>query len=97
MQPTVRQLLVAFVSVLVGVGVLMAFSASMSSRPGVSSAGYIFRHLACVALAIPAAAIASRISPETWRRLAPWAFFAACVLLVPVSYTHLTLPTNREV
>ena len=84
MQPTVRQLFVAFVAVLVGVGVLMAFSASMSSRPGVSSAGYIFRHLACVALAIPAAAIASRISPETWRRLAPWAFFAACVLLVLV-------------
>jgi len=84
MQPTVRQLHLAFVGVLVGVGVLMAFSASMSSRPGVSSAGYIFRHLACLALAIPAAAVASRITPETWRRIAPWAFFGTCLLLVLV-------------
>lgn len=84
MQPTVRQLFVAFVGVLVGVGVLMAFSASMSSRPGVSSAGYIVRHLACIALAIPAAALASRVTPETWRRLAPWAFLATCLLLVLV-------------
>lgn len=84
MQPTSRQLHLAFVGVLVGVGVLMAFSASMSSKPGVSSAGYIFRHLACLALAIPAASVASRISPDTWRRIAPWAFFATCLLLVLV-------------
>ncbi|QDT54567.1 Peptidoglycan glycosyltransferase FtsW [Caulifigura coniformis] len=84
MQPTVRQLHLAFVGVLVGVGVLMAFSASMSSKPGVSSAGYIFRHLGCLALAIPAAAVASRITPETWRRIAPWAFFGTCLLLVLV-------------
>jgi cell division protein FtsW len=84
MQPTVRQLFVAFVGVLVGVGVLMAFSASMSSRPGVSSTGYILRHLGCIALAIPAAAVVSRITPETWRRLAPWAFVATGLLLVLV-------------
>ena len=84
MPVNLRPLFVAFVAVLVGVGVLMAFSASMSSRPGVSSTGYILRHLACLGLAIPAAMIASRITPETWRRLAPWAFFATCLLLVLV-------------
>ncbi len=84
MQLTLRQLFLAFVGVLVGVGVLMAFSASMSSRPGDTTTGYILRHLACLVLAIPAAAIASRMTPETWRRIAPWAFFGTCVLLVLV-------------
>jgi cell division protein FtsW len=84
MTTSLRSLFVALVALLVGVGVLMAFSASMSSRPGDSSTGYILRHLGCLLVAIPAAMVASRITPDAWRRLAPWAFAAACVLMVLV-------------
>ena len=40
---------------------------------------------------------ARRVCPECVRLATPWVHLRQCLTCGPVSYTHLTLPTNREV
>jgi cell division protein FtsW len=79
-----RQMFVSLVAVLLGFGVLMVHSASVTSRPTEFEQVYLSRHLTWLGVGLVAALVASRIPPEGWRRLAPWLFLATGILLVAV-------------
>lgn len=89
-----RGLFVALTGVLLGVGVLMVFSASMSSRPGDSELRYIVRHLAFLGVAVGGGLVAAQLSAEQWRRLAPLLLGATVLLLVLVLIPGLGVRVN---
>lgn len=94
MQVTLRQFFLAIAGVLLGVGVLMAFSASMSSRPGADGAGYVGRHLSVLLVAMACGWGASQVPANTWRRLAPWLFFLTLILLALVLIPGIGVRVN---
>ena len=80
--------LAAVVLALVLFGTVMVYSASISladsPRYNVAPTHFLLRHLASLAIAFAAAAIAFSIPMATWQRLAPLAFLVALLLLIVV-------------
>ncbi|MBI3860478.1 MAG: cell division protein FtsW [Planctomycetia bacterium] len=72
------------VAVLLGFGVLMVHSASITSRPSEVEQVFLSRHLMFVAVGTIAAMIAACIPANRWQALAPWLFWGVLVLLVLV-------------
>lgn len=94
MQRNLRSLFLALAVVLLGVGVLMAFSASMTSRPGNSGEIYVLKHIAFLAAAAISGWGASQVSPTAWKRMAPYLFLATVCLLVAVLVPGLGAKVN---
>jgi cell division protein FtsW len=78
------RLYLALAGILLGIGVLMVYSASMTSRPTEFERVYLLRQVAAAGLGLIAAFVASRLTIGQWRRLTPWLFLAVLVLLVAV-------------
>lgn len=79
-----RKLFVSYSCVLLGLGLLMVHSASVTSRPTDFEEIYLSRHLLFLAVGLTAAGIAAVQPPEFWRRAAPWLFLITVALLIAV-------------
>jgi len=84
---SMRHLLICLVGVLICVGVQMVQSASLTSRPSEQDSVFLGRHLACLAVSLACAWVASSISAEWLQRHALQMFavllFLLVILLVP--------------
>lgn len=78
------RLFLALTGVLLGIGVLMVYSASVTSRPTEFERVYLVRHLAAAGVGLMGAYLASLIRVDQWRRWAPYLFWGVCLLLVLV-------------
>lgn len=78
------RLFLALTGVLLGIGVLMVYSASVTSRPTEFERVYLVRHLAAAGVGLVGAYVASLIRVDQWRRWAPYLFWCVCLLLVLV-------------
>lgn len=79
-----RNLFIAFACVLLGFGILMVHSASITSWPTEFERVYLSRHLTFVAVGLSAAFLASQLPPKFWYRAAPHLFAITLVLLLLV-------------
>ncbi|HEY4258715.1 MAG TPA: FtsW/RodA/SpoVE family cell cycle protein, partial [Schlesneria sp.] len=79
-----RQLFVALTLLLVGFGLLMVYSASVTSWPTQFERVYLSRHLMFLAIGLVAAIIAGTRPPEFWKSVAPWLFVLTILLLLAV-------------
>lgn len=79
-----RRWFITMAAVLLGFGILMVHSASITSRPTNFEQIHLSRHLMFVTLGLGLAAIAAVIPPRWWRTLSPWLFAATLILLVAV-------------
>jgi cell division protein FtsW len=79
-----RKIFLALAAVLFGIGVLMVYSASVTSRPTDFEQVYLTRQLGAAVVGLLAAAVAATRPPEFWRRIAPLAFWGVLLLLVLV-------------
>lgn len=79
-----RRWFMTLAAVLLGFGILMVHSASITSRPTNFEQIHLSRHLMFVTLGLGLAAIAAITPPRLWRSLSPWLFAATLVLLVVV-------------
>lgn len=75
---------VTLAGVLLGFGILMVHSASITSRPTDFEQVYLSRHLIFMTIGLALAGIAANLSPQAWRRLAPWIFAGTVILLIAV-------------
>ncbi|HSM20930.1 MAG TPA: putative lipid II flippase FtsW, partial [Rubrivivax sp.] len=83
------QPLVAVVGVLVLLGVVMVYSASVALPDNPKFANYtqtffLQRHLLALAIAFAAALVAVQVPMSVWEKYAPWVFVVALILLVLV-------------
>jgi len=78
------QLFVCLATVLVAVGVVMAYSASMTSRPTDKEEAHLGRHAAYLAVGLIAGTVAGLMPASFWHRAAPWLFGGTVVLLAAV-------------
>jgi cell division protein FtsW len=79
-----RRLLISMACVLLGVGLLMVYSASLTARPSLADEVYLSRHATFLALAVLCGTIAGWLPAAFWRRAAPWLFLATTALLLLV-------------
>ncbi len=79
-----RHLFVSFAALLLGFGLLMVHSASVTSWPTEFEQVYLSRHLAFLAFGLSLAMFAATRPPEFWKRFAPWLFIATVGLLILV-------------
>lgn len=79
-----RKLFLSLVGILLGFGVLMVHSASVTSRPTEFEQVYLSRHLTFCAIGLVAATIAGALPARFWLRAAPWLFWGTVTLLVAV-------------
>lgn len=79
-----RHLFVAFTALLLGFGLLMVHSASVTSWPTEFEQVYLSRHLAFLFVGIALSSFAATRRPDFWKRNAPWLFIASVVLLMIV-------------
>src|SRR5579871_1285022 len=79
-----RHLFVSLSLLLVGFGLLMVHSASVTSWPTEFERVYLSRHLVFLAAGLVAAAIAATRPARFWNNVAPWLFVLTAVLLVVV-------------
>lgn len=79
-----RHLFVAFAALLVGFGLLMVHSASVTSWPTEFERVYLSRHLAFLVIGLALSGFAATRRAEFWKRWAPWLFTVVVVLLVLV-------------
>jgi cell division protein FtsW len=79
-----RKLFITLVAVLLGFGVLMVHSASITSRPSEVEQVFLSRHLMFITIGIVAAAAAAQVPVRWWELLAPWLFWGVLVLLILV-------------
>jgi cell division protein FtsW len=84
---TERKLFLSIVAVLIGFGILMVHSASITSRPSEHEQIYLSRHLLFVAVAVAAACVAGLLPARFWYVASPWLFVGTlgllCLVLVP--------------
>lgn len=74
----------ALTCVLLGFGVLMVHSASITSWPTNFERVYLTKHLTFLAVAVVVASGAATLPARIWYRAAPWIFWATVLLLVAV-------------
>ncbi len=79
-----RKVFLALVGVLLGLGLLMVYSSSITSRPTEFEWVHLRRHLAAAVVGISLATIAFTRSEKFWRTTAPIWFALTIVLLVAV-------------
>lgn len=79
-----RKLYLSFAGLLLGVGVLMVYTASVTSRPTEFEQVYLFRHLAAVAVGLGFAVAAASVPAERWPRWSGFLFGATVLLLIAV-------------
>lgn len=79
-----RKLFISLVAVLLGFGILMVHSASITSRPSAVEQVYLSRHLVFVAVGLCAAIIACLLPGWIWSKLAPWLFWGSFAFLTVV-------------
>lgn len=79
-----RNMLIALACVLLGVGVLMVYSASITARPSSTDEIYLSRHATFLCVAILCGTTAGVMPARFWKRAAPWLFVATTVLLALV-------------
>ena len=79
-----RQLFVAFAALLLGFGLLMVHSSSVTSWPTEFEQVHLSRHLVFLVIGVIAARFAASQHPEFWQRFAPWLFVITVALLVLV-------------
>ena len=79
-----RHLFVAFAALLLGFGLLMVHSASITSWPTEFERVYLSRHLAFLAIGLSTATFAATRTPDFWKRFAPLLFVVTVTLLVLV-------------
>lgn len=79
-----RHLFVAFVALLLGFGLLMVHSASITSWPTEFERVYLSRHLIFLSIGLVLASLAATRQPEFWKRVAPILFVITVGLLVLV-------------
>jgi cell division protein FtsW len=79
-----RKLFLAFAGLLLGIGVLMVYTASVTSRPTEFEQVYLSRHLGAVAAGLCLAALAALVPAERWPRWAPYLFWGTLLMLVAV-------------
>jgi cell division protein FtsW len=82
--PHERKLLISLIAVLLGFGILMVHSASITSRPSEVERVYLSRHLVFVAVGVLSAILASHFPGWFWKKMAPWLFWGTFALLVLV-------------
>ena len=93
---TFDQSLLWMVVLMTSFSLIMVYSASIAyaSHDGGSKYFYLIRQAIFLACGGFLGLIAVRIPLRTWKMLTPLILLFS---LITVSYTHLTLPTNREV
>ena len=114
------QALVWSVVLLLSIGLIMIYSASIAiaeAQFGADRAGYyLLRHSAYLAVGLLLGLVTFQVPMRIWQKYVTYLFMISVLMLVlvlipgighevngsqrwisPVSYTHLTLPTNREV
>ncbi|MCA9079166.1 MAG: putative lipid II flippase FtsW [Planctomycetaceae bacterium] len=74
----------ACAGMLIAVGTLMVYSASITARPTEAEQIYLSRHLSFLALSLAAGGIAAHLSSEFWERWAPRLFLLTIALLIGV-------------
>lgn len=79
-----RSFFLALTSVLVGFGVLMVHSASITSWPTNFEQVYLTKHLTFLVISVISASIAAMMPAKFWFRAAPWLFAGVMLLLVAV-------------
>lgn len=79
-----RQLYVSLSLLLVGFGLLMVHSASVTSWPTEYERVYLSRHLVFLSVGLVAAAVAATRPAKFWRTMAPWIFAVTILLLIAV-------------
>jgi cell division protein FtsW len=79
-----RKLFISMVAVLLGFGVLMVHSASITSRPSEIEQVFLSRHLMFVAVGVAAAVAVSFVPARWWQVLAPWLFWGTLIMLMLV-------------
>lgn len=79
-----RHLLISLACVLLGVGVLMVYSASITARPSAADEFYLARHVKFLVVAVGCGCVAGLVPAGLWKRAAPWLFAGTAVLLVVV-------------
>jgi cell division protein FtsW len=82
--PHERKLFLSLVAILLGFGILMVHSASITSRPSEVEGVYLSRHLVFVTVGILVAIVAGQLPAWIWNKLAPWLFWGSFALLVLV-------------
>ncbi|HLQ46523.1 MAG TPA: putative peptidoglycan glycosyltransferase FtsW, partial [Planctomycetaceae bacterium] len=79
-----RSLFLSLACVLLGFGVLMVHSASITSRPTEFEQIYLSRHAIHLAVGVFVASLCSLVPAKFWKQSAPWLFAATLVLIVLV-------------
>lgn len=82
--PSARDACCAAVLMLLGIGLLMVFSASMTSRPSMAEQTYLLRHLTFLGIAVTGCVAAAMMPVSLWQRIAPALFVVTLGLLVIV-------------
>ncbi len=81
---TVRHLFLSLACVLLGMGLLMVYSASVTARPTEFEEVYLSRQVTFLGVALGGGIVAGLLPPAFWRRAAPWLFAASVCLLAAV-------------
>lgn len=79
-----RNQFLILVSVLLGCGVLMVHSASVTSRPTEFEQIYLSRHVVHLVVGVLAASLCAGLPSKFWKEAAPWLFAGTVLLLVAV-------------
>jgi cell division protein FtsW len=79
-----RKLFLSLAGLLLGVGVLMVYTASVTSRPTEFEQVYLSRQLGAVAVGLCLAGLAASVPAELWQRWTPYLFWGTFLLLVAV-------------
>lgn len=79
-----RNLFLSLIAVLLGVGVLMVHSASITSWPTEFERVYLSRHALFVGVGVAAGWLCSRVPACFWYRASPWLFVGLVLLLIAV-------------
>ncbi|MBA4032741.1 MAG: cell division protein [Planctomyces sp.] len=79
-----RTVFIALAGLLLGFGLFVVHSASVTSRPTEFEQIHLSRHLVFIAIGLVAAGIAAAIPARIWVRAAPWLLLGVIILLVLV-------------
>jgi len=79
-----RNLFISLATAIVGFGIVMVYSASITSWPTEFERIYVSRQLAALGVGVIIASVCTLLPPDFWRRFAPLLLAATIVLLVAV-------------
>lgn len=82
--PTLRNTFISLIGVLLGLGLLMVYSASITARPTEFEQVYLSRHLLFLGCAVIVGIVSALVPPRFWRLAAPWLYALTVLLLVAV-------------